>query len=102
LHKSSDSLALNQKRGRAQESNDRASRLLRSRHERPRGCRAAEQCDELAPPHHSITSSARNRNDSGIVSLSALAVVNLITRSNFLGCSTGMSPGFAPRSEERR
>ncbi len=49
------------------------------------------------PSLHSITSSARNRNDSGIVSLSALAVVKLITRSNFLGCSTGMSPGFAPR-----
>jgi len=49
------------------------------------------------PSHHSITSSARNRNDSGIVSLSALAVVKLITRSNFLGCSTGMSPGFPPR-----
>jgi len=46
---------------------------------------------------HSISSSARNRNDSGIVSLSALAVVKLITRSNFLGCSTGMSLGFAPR-----
>src|SRR2546423_667937 len=46
---------------------------------------------------HSITSSARSRNDSGIVSLSALAVVRLRARSNFLGCSTGRSPGFAPR-----
>src|SRR5262249_20564658 len=49
------------------------------------------------PSHHSITSSARSRNDSGIVSLSALAVVRLRARSNFLGCSTGRSPGFAPR-----
>jgi hypothetical protein len=35
--------------------------------------RAAEQRDQLAA-FHSITSSARNRNDSGIVSPSALAV----------------------------
>src|SRR5262249_2639399 len=46
---------------------------------------------------HSITSSARNRNDSGIVRPSALAVVRLITRSNLVGCSTGMSAGLAPR-----
>src|SRR5262245_27696290 len=78
------------------ESDDRRRWLLRPRRERPRCRRAAEQRDERAPLH-SITSSARNRNDSGIVSLSALAVVKLITRSNFLGCSTGMSPGFAPR-----
>jgi hypothetical protein len=25
--------------------------LLRTRRERPRGCRAAEQCEEVAPPH---------------------------------------------------
>src|ERR1700738_614855 len=46
---------------------------------------------------HSITSSARNRNDSGILRPSALAVVRLMMRSNLVGCSTGMSPGFAPR-----
>jgi hypothetical protein len=62
--------------------------LLRPRRERPRR-RAAEQCDELAPPDHSITSSARRRKDSGIVSPIALAVVRLMMRSNFLGCSTG-------------
>jgi hypothetical protein len=32
--------------------------LLRPRRKRPRGCRAAEQRDELASSHHSITSSA--------------------------------------------
>jgi hypothetical protein len=48
-------------------------------------------------PFHSIISSARNRNDSGIVMPIALAVVTLITSSNFVGCSTGISPGFAPR-----
>jgi hypothetical protein len=28
---------------------------------------------------------------------SALAVLRLIISSNLIGCSTGMSPGFAPR-----
>src|SRR5215831_4511167 len=56
-------------------------RLLRSRRERPSRRRAAEQRDELAP-FHSITSSARSRNDSGMVSPSALAMVRLMTSSN--------------------
>src|SRR5262249_4346159 len=46
---------------------------------------------------HSITSSARSRNDSGIVRPRALAVVRLITRSNLVGCSTGISAGLVPR-----
>jgi hypothetical protein len=46
---------------------------------------------------YSITSSARCRNDVGIVNPIALAVVRLMTRSNLIGCSTGMSPGLAPR-----
>ena len=46
---------------------------------------------------HSITSSARRRNASGIASPSALAVFRFTISSNFVGCSTGMSPGFAPR-----
>src|SRR5262249_934248 len=55
--------------------------LLRARRERP-GCdRTAEKRYELAPPHHSITSSARSRNDSGIWRPSALAVVRLTMRS---------------------
>src|SRR6516165_7310250 len=70
-------------------------RLLRARREGPRG-RAAEQRDEV-PSFHSITSSARSRNASGIVRPSALAVVKLMARSNLVGCSTGISPGFAPR-----
>src|SRR6516165_6916577 len=61
------------------------------------------------PPHHkrsnavqqkasySITSSARSKNDSGIVTPSAWAVVRLMMRSNFVGCSTGISPGLVPR-----
>src|SRR5262249_49723192 len=51
----------------------RLTQLLRARRERPR-CSAAEQRDELAPPH-SITSSAATWRVSGIVSPSALAVL---------------------------
>src|SRR6516162_4050950 len=72
-------------------------RLLRVCCKRPCRSHASEQADELAAPPHSITSSARARNDSGMVSPSALAVVRLTTSSNLVGCSTGMSPGFAPR-----
>ena len=46
---------------------------------------------------YSITSSARARRDGGMVRPSALAVVKLMMRSNLVGCSTGMSPGLAPR-----
>src|SRR5262249_13447365 len=70
--------------------------LLRARSERPSSRRATEQRDEFTPLH-SITSSARSRNGSGIVSPSAFAVVRLMMRSNFVGCSTGMSLGFVPR-----
>src|SRR5262249_7878883 len=51
--------------------------LLRARRERPRG-RAAEERYELAPLHfrgHSMTSSARASNLSGIVKPSAFAVL---------------------------
>src|SRR4029077_9889888 len=48
-------------------------------------------------PPYSITSSARSRNDSGIIRPSALAVVRLRTNSNLVGCSTGISPGLVPR-----
>src|SRR5262245_57999418 len=69
--------------------------LLPARRERPR-CRAAEQRDELAASDHSITSSARASRVGGISRPSALAVVRLTTRSNFVGCSTGMSAGLVP------
>src|SRR6478735_1390976 len=52
--------------------------LLRLRWERPRRSRTAEQCDELASPH-SITSSARASNLSGIGRRSAFAALRLIT-----------------------
>src|SRR5262245_21198820 len=80
----------------ADKADDRHRRLLRPVRKRPRRLRAAEQRDELAPLH-SITSSARSRNESGIVRPSPLAVVRLMTSSNLDGCSTGISPGFVPR-----
>src|SRR5215510_10811810 len=84
-------------RSRGQENANEAHllALLRAHRERPRR-RSAEQRDERAPLH-SINSSARSRNDSGIVSPSPLAAVRLMTRSNLVGCSTGSSPGLAPR-----
>src|SRR5262245_50660485 len=70
--------------------------LLPMRRNRP-SRRAAEQRDDLAPPDHSITSSARVSSVDGTDKPRALAVVRLMTRSNLIGCSTGTSAGFAPR-----
>src|SRR5262245_50388304 len=69
--------------------------LLRARRERPRSRRADEQRDELAPVH-SITSSASASTRSGTARPSALAVLRLSTKSNFVGCITGRSAGFSP------
>src|SRR5262245_23678520 len=65
--------------------------LLRARRERPRRCRAAEQTDEVAPPHHSITSSARASSMSGTVRPRAFAVLRLIANSYLVGACTGRS-----------
>jgi hypothetical protein len=46
---------------------------------------------------YSITSSARSKKVSGIVRPSALAIVRLMMRSNLVGCSIGILPGFVPR-----
>src|SRR5262249_20750351 len=70
--------------------------LLRARRQRPRSRRAAEQRDEVAALH-SITSSARASTAEGTSRPSAFATVKFTTRSNLVGCSTGMSPGFTPR-----
>lgn len=45
---------------------------------------------------HRMTSSARNRIESGIVMPSAFAVFRLTTSVNVVGCSIGKSAGFAP------
>src|SRR5262249_8294734 len=70
-------------------------RLLRARRKRPRS-RAAEQRDEVAPPDHSITSSARASSVGGTSRPSALAVCMLMTNSNLVDCTIGRSAGFAP------
>ena len=64
LHKSGSPLAPGRRRARAQEPDSRQlRRLLRARRERPRGRRAAEQADELAPPHagHGLPPRCRRR-----------------------------------------
>ena len=43
-----------------------------------------------------ITSSAWKRSSGGILRPSSFAVLRLMTNSNFVGCSTGRSPGLAP------
>jgi hypothetical protein len=45
---------------------------------------------------YSITSSARSSSGSGTLRPIALAILRLITSSNFTGCSIGKSAGFAP------
>src|SRR5262245_20015672 len=74
----------------------RHRRLLRARRKRPCHRRAAEQGDELAPPHHSITSSARASSVVGTLRPSALAVLRLITVSYLFGACTGRSAGLSP------
>src|SRR5262245_22050707 len=69
---------------------------LRARRERPCCSRPAEQRDELAAVHHSITSSAATCKGSGTVRPSALAVLRFIRSSNLVGCKTGKSAGFSP------
>src|SRR5262249_25846283 len=70
--------------------------LLRTRRERPRHCRAAEQRNEVAPSHYSMTSSASKSRLSEILMPSVLAVLRLSTSSNLLGRTTGKSAGLAP------
>src|SRR5262249_9350932 len=50
-----------------------------------------------AKHRYSITSSASKRNDSGIESPSALAVLRLTRTAKFVGCTTGRSAGLSPR-----
>jgi hypothetical protein len=71
-------------------------RLLRAPRERPSGRRAADKRDELAAADHSITSSASASSRSGTSMPSALAVLRLITNSNFVDCWTGKSAGLSP------
>src|SRR5690349_16372654 len=47
---------------------------------------------------YSITSSARPRSAGGSVRPRAAAVLRFTIKSNLVGCSTGISAGFFPRS----
>jgi ABC transporter substrate binding protein len=49
---------------------------------------------------YSITLSARPRNSCGTVSPIASAAFILITRSSWVGCSTGRSAGLAPKNAD--
>ena len=69
--------------------------LLSSGMARQRQSNTAHCANNIATPH-SMTSSARPSTVGGIVRPSALAVLRLISSSNFVGCSTGRSPGWAP------
>src|SRR6516162_9900059 len=71
-------------------------RRLRARRERPGHRRAPEQRDELAAPHHSITSSALASRAGGTARPSIRAVEALMTSSNLVDCTTGKSAGFEP------
>src|SRR5262245_19698679 len=77
------------------EKSDHRHRLLRSRGQRQRDSRAAEQRYELATLH-SISSSASPANGSGTVSPRALATLRLMTRVYLSARWIGKSPGFAP------
>src|ERR1700730_18967408 len=70
--------------------------VLGTRQQGPGKRRAAGKRDELATPHHSLTSSSATFRVSGTVSPSALAVLRFIMSSNLVGCMTGKSAGFSP------
>src|SRR5262245_53810456 len=90
-----DRMRIGSGRTAAEESNHRQPTLLRPRSDRP--CRqAAEQRDELAPNHHSITSSARASSVGGTSRPSALAVLRLMISSTLVTCWTGKSTDFSP------
>ncbi len=51
---------------------------------------------QTLPPPHSITASARPSSVGGMVRPIDFAVLRLITNSNVVGCSIGISAGLAP------
>src|SRR5262245_45406941 len=95
LANNGDKMGIGSRRTAAEEANHRHPTWLRPRRERRCRRLAAEQRDELAPPH-SITSSPRSRIAVGIVTPSALAALRLTTVSNAVACWTGRSAGFSP------
>src|SRR5262249_32844066 len=81
--------------GAKEESDPVDLRRLRLGSER-RGEEGERASDERSSIHYSMISSARANTDCGIVRPRALAVLRLMTSSNFVGCSTGRSAGLAP------
>src|SRR5688572_15341764 len=85
---------------------DLSGRISRVVDLQPLSMTSAAGCEQREPPvrcsvmlgsvYHSMTWSARSRNDGGIVRPSALGVLRLMTNSNFVGCSIGRSAGLAP------
>jgi hypothetical protein len=71
-------------------------RVVPHEHRGERGAETAAAGVELLWSGHSMIWSARASSDGGIVRPRALAVLRLMINSNFVGCSTGRSPGFAP------
>lgn len=61
-----------------------------------RSCRTTYCRRRCAKHAYSITSVAWRRSVEGIVRPRVFAVLRLMTRSNFTGCSTGRSAGCAP------
>src|SRR5262249_11811547 len=97
LHKGGDPCALACRRTAAQEANGRQlAHLLRACLYWPSSRCAAEQSDELAPLHHSMTSSARASSVGGTVRSSAFAVLRLSTNSYLMGACTGRAVGLSP------
>src|SRR5262249_374690 len=63
--------------------------------EPPRAERGTKQSQQVAPLHR-IASSDGTSSAGGIVRPRAFAVLRLMARSNFTGCSIGKSAGLAP------
>jgi hypothetical protein len=61
-----------------------------------RACRSDENGPDSRRQAYSITSSASASSFAGMSRPSTFAVLRLMTSSNFVGCSTGRSAGFAP------
>src|SRR5262249_41351228 len=93
LQESANSLALSRCSGSYDKPQARQLRRLLSARGLWPHRRAAEQREELPPPH-SITSSASNWIELGTSRPSALAVCTLMTNSNLVDCRTGRSAGF--------